>query len=97
MTMPWYWIDGPPERRTSQKIPEKLTSLRHKLHQKAKQEPKFRFYTLYSHLYRQDVLETAWAQVRRNKGAPGVDGVTIDQIVNSEDGSAQLIECCLSL
>ncbi len=38
------------------------------------------------------VLETAWAQVRRNKGAPGVDGVTIDQIVNSEDGSAQLIE-----
>ena len=92
MTMPWYWIDGPPARRSSQKIPEKLSSLRHKLHQKAKQEPKFRFYTLYSHLYRQDVLETAWAQVRRNKGAPGVDGVTIDQIVNSEDGTAQLIE-----
>ena len=32
------------------------------------------------------------AQVCRNHGAPGVDGVTIDQIVNSEDGSAQLIE-----
>ena len=92
MTMPWYWIDGPPSRRSRQKIPEKLSNLRHKLHQKAKQEPKFRFYTLYSHLYRQDVLETAWAQVRRNMGAPGVDGVTVDQIVNSEDGSAQLIE-----
>lgn len=73
-------------------MPEKLSRLRHKLHQKAKQEPKFRFYTLYSHLYRQDVLEAAWAQVRKNKGAPGVDGVTIDQIVSSEGGSAQLIE-----
>ena len=28
----------------------------------------------------------------RNDGAPGVDGVTIDQIVNSEGGSTQLIE-----
>ena len=28
----------------------------------------------------------------RNDGAPGVDGVTIDRIVNSEGGSTQLIE-----
>ena len=34
----------------------------------------------------------AWAQVCRNDGAPGVDGVTIDRIVNSEGGSTQLIE-----
>ena len=32
------------------------------------------------------------ARQQTDKGAPGVDGVTIDQIVNSEDGSAQLIE-----
>ena len=92
MTAPWEWADRPPEWGKGRREPPKLSNLRHKLHQKAKQEPKFRFYTLYSHLYRQDVLETAWAQVRRNNGAPGVDGVTIDQIVNSEDGSAQLIE-----
>ena len=92
MTAPWDWADRPPEWGKGRREPQKLSRLRHKLHQKAKQEPKFRFYTLYNHLLRQDVLDTAWAQVRRNHGAPGVDGVTIDQIVNSEDGSAQLIE-----
>ena len=92
MTAPWEWADRPPVWGKGRREPQKLSRLRHKLHQKAKQEPKFRFYTLYNHLLRQDVLETAWAQVRRNDGAPGVDGVTIDQIVNSEGGSTQLIE-----
>jgi len=92
MTAPWDWVDRVPERGKSRTMPEKLSRLRQKLHQKAKQEPKFRFYTLYNHLLRQDVLETAWAQVRSNKGAPGVDGVTIAQIDNSEGGSAQFIE-----
>ena len=92
MTAPWEWADRPPVWGKGRREPPKLFRLRHKLHQKAKQEPKFRFYTLYNHVLRQDVLETAWAQVRRNDGAPGVDGVTIDQIVNSEDGSAHLIE-----
>ena len=73
-------------------LPEKLTRLRQKLHQKAKQEPKFRFYALYDRIYRRDTLEAAWSQVRANKGAAGVDGVTIDQVVNSEDGAAGLID-----
>ena len=92
MTTGWYWMDEPPTRQRAPLMPESLSRLRHKLHQKAKQEPTFKFYTLYSHLYRHDVLAVAWAQVRKNKGAPGVDGVTIDQIVNSEDGPAHLIE-----
>jgi RNA-directed DNA polymerase len=33
----------------------------------------------------------AWEQVRANKGVPGVDGVTIDQIVNSEAGPQRLV------
>lgn len=67
-------------------IPSALAQLRAKLGLKAKQEPKFRFYTLYSHLLREDTLETAWKLVRRNNGASGYDGMTFDRIINSKEG-----------
>ena len=69
-------------------IPARLSRLRFKLGQKAKREPEFRFYSLYGLLLRADVLDTAWTVVRSRKGSrtPGVDGVTIDHIVNAEGG-----------
>ncbi len=81
-----------PEWDERRKCPGKLSLLRQKLYQKAKREPKFRFYALYDRIYRKDVLWAAWEQVRRNKGASGVDGVTIDQIVISEGGPQRLVD-----
>jgi len=73
-------------------LPETLSTLRQRLSQKAKQEPKFRFYALYDRIYRKDVLGAAWDRVRANKGAPGADGVSIQQIENSEAGAQGFVE-----
>jgi RNA-directed DNA polymerase len=79
-------------------MPPKLSLLRHKLSQKAKLEPKFRFYALYDRIYRWDTLVTAWNQVASNRGAAGVDGVTIGQIVGSgDDETSGLVDFLIEL
>lgn len=61
-------------------LPEGLKLLRSKLSQKAKSEPKFRFYALYDRVYRLDVLQAAWKAVGRLKKASGVDGMTREKV-----------------
>jgi RNA-directed DNA polymerase len=73
-------------------LPGKLSELRQKLGQKAKQEPKFRFYALYDRIYRKDVLEAGMARVRSNGGAPGIDGVTFKQLEAQEGGLKRWLE-----
>ncbi|MGH7869422.1 MAG: reverse transcriptase domain-containing protein [Candidatus Dormibacteraceae bacterium] len=67
-------------------LPEKLFLLRQKLYLKAKREPAFRFYTLYDRIVRPDVLQAAWDRVAANGGAPGVDGLSIEAVQESEHG-----------
>ncbi|MBT8333904.1 MAG: group II intron reverse transcriptase/maturase, partial [Deltaproteobacteria bacterium] len=61
---------------------DKVRQLQRALYLKSKQEETFRFYSLYDKLFRIDVLWEAWRQVKQNKGAAGMDGVAIDQIVD---------------
>jgi RNA-directed DNA polymerase len=67
-------------------MPLKLLTWRQKLSEKAKQEKKFRFYSLYSLVIKPETLRWAWVLVRRNNGAPGVDGVTFGRIEQREGG-----------
>jgi RNA-directed DNA polymerase len=60
--------------------PPKLRRLREALYTKAKQEPAYRFYLLYDKVYRADILAHAYALSKQHGGAPGVDGVTFEDI-----------------
>jgi group II intron reverse transcriptase/maturase len=56
------------------------------LYRCAKQDPNRRFHALYHHVARSDILWRAWEDVRANRGAPGVDGMTIDAVEDSGVG-----------
>jgi len=73
-------------------LPKELNLLRWKLSQKAKQERGFRFYTLYAHIHRTDVLQAAWKLVGRYKKASGVDGVTREEVERQPGGVEAFIQ-----
>jgi len=79
------------ERITGKQL-SKLFYLREKLGQKAKKEPKFKFYSLYGHVSRQDVLEEAWKRCKRKGGSPGVDGLTFKVIESSSVDLANFLQ-----
>jgi RNA-directed DNA polymerase len=61
-------------------LPAKVSVWRAKLSTKAKQEKRFRFYSLYGLISHAETLKGAWQQVRANGGAAGVDRISIEQI-----------------
>lgn len=60
---------------------EKVRHLQRALYRASKQDKERRFYSLYDKVWRLDILWEAWRQVKANKGAPGVDGMAVDEIV----------------
>ena len=73
-------------------LPPKLFQLRQKLGPKAKQEPQFRFYTLYGRICDRETLRAAWNRVGANEGAPGVDGISIEWVEKSEGGAERFLD-----
>ncbi|MGH9097624.1 MAG: group II intron reverse transcriptase/maturase [Acidimicrobiales bacterium] len=58
----------------------KVRRLQNRLWAAAKQSEDRRFHALYDRIYRGDVLWEAWERVRANRGAAGVDGVTLAEV-----------------
>jgi group II intron reverse transcriptase/maturase len=59
---------------------ERVRVLQRKLYRAAKAQAKRTFGVLFDKVCARDVLETAWEQVRRNRGSAGVDGETLQAI-----------------
>jgi len=57
-----------------------LQDLRRRLYVKAKSETSWRFWGLYVHVCKMETLREAYALARKNNGAPGIDGVTFEDI-----------------
>jgi RNA-directed DNA polymerase len=75
---------------------DRVRALQRVLYRSAKQDPERRFHALFDKVARSDVMWRAWNDVRTNKGAPGVDGVSIEDVETAgvqvflEDLAAQL-------
>ena len=68
---------------------EKVRELQRRLYIAAKRNEERRFHALYDRIWRSDVLLEAWKRVRGNKGAAGIDGVTLSMI--EQQGVAEFL------
>jgi len=69
---------------------DRVRALQHALYRAAKADPTRRFHALFDKVFRRDVLDRAWEQVRRNRGAAGIDRVTLAAV--EEYGVARLLD-----
>jgi group II intron reverse transcriptase/maturase len=83
--------DGP-QGITTPTVPETATGVRklqRTLYRQAKSKPKWKAWSLYGDVSRREVLEAAFWQVSANGGAPGVDGVRVEDLAE-DDGHREL-------
>ena len=71
-------------------IKDKVRKLQVKLYLSAKESKKRRYHALYDKIYRMDILQRAWKEVRENAGSAGVDKETIQKV--EEMGVEQVLE-----
>lgn len=69
---------------------DKARQLQRKLYLAAKANSKRRFHALYDKILREDILHKAWKAVKENKGAAGIDKVTIQEV--EKQGIEQIIQ-----
>jgi RNA-directed DNA polymerase len=62
------------------KTPISLQELQRRIYVKAKAEPTWRFWGLFVHVCKLEMLHAAYKRAKANDGAPGVDGVTFEDI-----------------
>ena len=62
---------------------DKVRQLQRRLWSAAKRQPGRRFHALLDRIYRRDVLWEAWRRVRRNRGAAGIDAMTLAAVEQS--------------
>ena len=71
---------------------DRVRALQRVLYRSAKQDRTRRFHALYDKLARSDVMWRAWGDVATNRGAPGVDGMSIASI---EAGGTEAVQAFL--
>src|SRR3989304_7997642 len=67
-----------------------LQELRRRIYIKAKAEKDWKFWGLYIHVTKMETLAEAYKLAKSNNGAPGIDGVTFEDIEN--EGSEQFLK-----
>ncbi len=68
---------------------DRVRALQHALYRAAKADPGRRFHALSDKIFRRDVLDRAWEDVRRNRGAAGIDRVSLADV--EEYGVSRLL------
>ena len=68
---------------------DRVRVLQHVLYRAAKADPDRRFHALSDKVRRRDVLDRAWEDVRRNRGAAGIDRVSLADV--EEYGVSRLL------